>query len=91
MVDVPGAAFTTDLLGMRVVYAFTGRSSVNAFFQYNTDTHQVSSNVRFNLIHRPLSDLYVVYTHNWLEDIVAERFSTLDKRFASKVLYTHRF
>jgi hypothetical protein len=34
---------------------------VNAFVQYNADTHEVSSNIRFNIIHRPLSDLFIVY------------------------------
>ena len=29
--------------------------------QYAADTRQVSSNIRFNFIHHPLSDLYVVY------------------------------
>jgi hypothetical protein len=43
------------------IYAFTPRAFVNAFIQYNADTHLVSSNLRFDLIHRPLSDLYIVY------------------------------
>jgi hypothetical protein len=60
-VKLPNGAFTTDLVGMRLVYAFTGRASLNAFVQYNADTHQVSSNIRFNFIHHPLSDLYLVY------------------------------
>ena len=60
-VELPTGSFTTDLVGMRLVYAFTGRSTLNAFVQYNADTHQVSSNIRFNFIHHPLSDLYVVY------------------------------
>ena len=60
-VTLPTGAFTTDLVGMRLVYAFTGRASLNAFVQYNADTRQVSSNIRFNFIHHPLSDLYVVY------------------------------
>ena len=34
---------------------------LNGFFQYNTDTHQITSNIRFNVIHHPLSDLYIVY------------------------------
>ena len=59
--DLPSGAFTTDLVGLRMVYAFTGRASLNAFVQYNTDTNQVSSNIRFNFIHHPLSDLYLVY------------------------------
>jgi hypothetical protein len=60
-VELPTGSFTTDLVGMRLVYAFTGRASLNAFVQYNADTHQVSSNIRFNFIHHPLSDLYLVY------------------------------
>jgi hypothetical protein len=34
---------------------------VNALVQYNSDSRQWSSNVRFNIIHRPLSDIFVVY------------------------------
>jgi hypothetical protein len=61
-VSLPGSgAFTTELIGARFLYAFTARAFLNAFFQYNADTHQVSSNIRFNLIHHPLSDLYLVY------------------------------
>jgi hypothetical protein len=60
-VNLPTGSFTTDLVGMRLVYAFTGRATLNAFFQYNAATHQVSSNIRFNFIHHPLSDLYLVY------------------------------
>ena len=34
---------------------------LDALLQYNTDTKQFNANVRFNLIHRPLSDLFIVY------------------------------
>jgi len=34
---------------------------LNAFLQYNSDTDTWLSNVRFNLIHHPLSDLFVVW------------------------------
>jgi hypothetical protein len=60
-VRLADGSFTTDLLGARFTYGFTPRSFLNAFFQYNTDTHQFSSNVRFNITHHPLSDLYLVY------------------------------
>jgi len=60
-VTLPNGAFTTNLIGTRVLYSFTSRAFLNAFFQYNADTRQVSSNIRFNLIHHPLSDLYLVY------------------------------
>ena len=60
-VDLPNGSFTTDLVRSRFTYAFTPRIVVNAFTQYNADTHQVSSNIRFNWTHHPLSDLYLVY------------------------------
>jgi uncharacterized protein DUF5916/cellulose/xylan binding protein with CBM9 domain len=49
------------LLAARVNYGFTTTMFLNAFIQYNSDTKQWSSNVRFNIIHRPLSDIFVVY------------------------------
>jgi hypothetical protein len=60
-VALPSGDFTTNLIGTRFLYAFTPRAFFNAFIQYNADTRQVSSNIRFNLTHRPLSDLYLVY------------------------------
>jgi len=54
-------SFTTNLVGTRVVYALNPQAFLNAFIQYNSDTRQVSSNIRFDLIHRPLSHLYIVY------------------------------
>ncbi len=46
---------------------------------------------RFRWILTPGNDLYLVYTHNWLDEPALNRFATLDKRFASKILYTYRF
>jgi hypothetical protein len=60
-VTLPNGEFTTGLVGARLLYGFTPRAFFNAFLQYNADTHQVSSNLRFNFTHHPLSDLYLVY------------------------------
>ena len=54
-------SFNTNLLGTRLLYSFTTKMFLNAFLQYNTDARQFSSNVRFHIIHHPLSDLYVVF------------------------------
>ena len=59
--------------------------------QYDTQSAVLGWQSRFRWIIRPGNDLYVVYTHNWLDDPVANRFSTLDKRFSTKALYTYRF
>jgi hypothetical protein len=34
---------------------------VNALIQYNSEFKEISSNLRFNLIHKPLSDFFVIY------------------------------
>jgi Domain of unknown function (DUF5916)/Carbohydrate family 9 binding domain-like len=60
-VDLPEGDFATTLVGLRVLYAFTSNAFFNSFLQYNATTNQFSANTRFNIIHRPLSDLYVVY------------------------------
>jgi hypothetical protein len=58
---LPDGSFTTSLVGSRMTYAFSPRAFIDAFIQYNADTHQVSSNIRFDFTHHPLSDLYLVY------------------------------
>jgi hypothetical protein len=40
------------------------RMFLNALLQYNTDARQWSSNIRFNIIHRPLSDFFLVFNEN---------------------------
>jgi len=57
----PMHPFTTNLVTSRISYAFNTRTFLDTLLQYNTDLHQFSANVRFDLIHRPLSDLFVVY------------------------------
>ena len=65
---LPMHAFTTNLVASRVGYAFNTRTFLDTLLQYNTDLKQFSANVRFDLIHRPLSDLFVVYNEQQLTD-----------------------
>lgn len=60
-VKLPNGAFVTNLMSTRVLYAFSSRMFLNAFVQYNADTKQVSTNIRYQVIHHPLSDLFIVY------------------------------
>ncbi|MEO7135112.1 MAG: DUF5916 domain-containing protein [Vicinamibacterales bacterium] len=60
-IDLPSGSFVTHLVTGRVNYYFNTKMFVNALVQYNTDTNQWSSNVRLDIIHRPLSDIYLVY------------------------------
>lgn len=60
--------FTTNLVTSRIGYAFNTRTFLDTLLQYNTDLQQFSANIRFDLIHRPLSDLFIVYNEQQLTD-----------------------
>ncbi|MBI3941230.1 MAG: hypothetical protein HY315_10380, partial [Acidobacteria bacterium] len=65
-VDVKGGRFRADLYGIRFNYSFNPRMFVDAFIQYNTSTNKTLTNLRFNLEHRPLSNITVVLTEDRL-------------------------
>jgi hypothetical protein len=59
---------------------------VDSLLQYLDDRHQFNANVRFNVIHHPLSDLYLV----WNE----QQFTNADAINPGRsfiVKYTHMF
>ena len=53
-IDLTDGAYVSKLVAGRFNYNFNTRMFLNALIQYSTDTGQVSSNIRFNFIHRPL-------------------------------------
>jgi hypothetical protein len=65
---------------MRLDWSFTPRMFLNAFVQYNGEADTWLSNIRYNLIHRPLSDIYVVWN---------ETRSPAGTRRALLLKYTH--
>lgn len=60
-ISLPAVSYVSTLVATRINYNFNTRMFLNALVQYTTDTRQLSSNIRFNLIHRPLSDFFFVY------------------------------
>jgi len=90
-VNLPEGRFTTRL------YRFVGETQFSPFVtlvndvQYDTQSSVLGWQARFRWIVTPGNDVYVVYTHNWLEEPLLDRFATLDRRAASKILYTYRF
>ena len=63
-ISLPAVAYVSTLATTRVNYNFSTKMFINALLQYNTDSHQLSSNIRFNVIHRPLSDFFFVYNEH---------------------------
>ena len=79
------------------LYRVVGETHVSPFIaitnniQYDSQSRVLGWQSRFRWIVTPGSDVYLVYTHNWRDDALLDRFSTLDNRLASKILYTYRF
>ena len=62
-IDIPGAEpFDADVYGGRVTFAASTTLFTSAFLQYNSFTDDLVTNLRLNVIHAPLSDLFLVYT-----------------------------
>ncbi|MEE8348244.1 MAG: hypothetical protein V3R94_01645, partial [Acidobacteriota bacterium] len=60
-VSLPSGDFDTDLVAGRLSYSFNTSTFLNALIQYDSTRREVSSNIRFNFIYKPLSDLFLVY------------------------------
>jgi hypothetical protein len=60
-IELPNVSFDTNLASFRIDASFSTRMFLYAFVQYNTVTHQVLSNIRYDFIHHPLSDLFLTY------------------------------
>jgi hypothetical protein len=59
--DVPRERFTNSLFTLRANYSFSTNMFLNALSQYDPTSKLMNANVRFNIIHHPLSDLFIVY------------------------------
>jgi hypothetical protein len=86
-VKMPWGDFVVDLSTLRVDYTFSPRMTVRSLTQYNTSTHEISNNVRFNFIYRPGSDIYVVYNDLSQTGLPADIFGRKDRQLVVKATY----
>lgn len=61
--DLPHDSFDALIWTARANYSFTTNMFFDALTQYDPRAHLLNANMRFNLIHHPLSDLFVVINH----------------------------
>lgn len=80
-ITLPDAAFTADVYGGRVTWGLNTKVITSAYVQYNAQTDEVFSNLRVNVIHAPLSDVFLVYT----ERRSATSGDVIDRLFSFKV------
>ena len=81
-ITLPSGDFTTNLVNTRLLYAFNPRTFLNALIQYNNTVREIESNIRFNFIHRSLSDLFLVYN-----EVRATTGEVRERAFIAKVTY----
>jgi hypothetical protein len=60
--ELAGEEFTANLYNARVRYARNTRAFASLFAQYNQASEELVTNARINLIHAPLSDVFLVFT-----------------------------
>ncbi|MFC1543297.1 DUF5916 domain-containing protein [Candidatus Neomarinimicrobiota bacterium] len=93
-VQLPEGDFSTRLFRLVEEWHITPRVSVNGSLQYDDVSEIVGLYAKFRWIIRPGSDLYLVYTHNWLNDEEgSQRFNliTRSQGATTKINYTLRF
>ena len=65
--QLPAARFEALLWTARVNYSFTTNMFLDALTQFDPRQHVFNANVRFNVIHHPLSDVFVVFNEQQVD------------------------
>jgi hypothetical protein len=87
-VDVPQGAFRATVLTLRADYAFSTRLFLNSLLQRNNLDDRFSANIRIQYIHRPGSEIYLVY--NETREDQGGRLALADRSGAIKLSYLRR-
>lgn len=61
-ITLSGDSFNADVYGGRLKYAHNTRMFTSLFVQYVAQVEELITNLRFNFIHAPLSDVFFVFT-----------------------------
>ena len=80
--------FTTKLYRLDARTQFNPWIALSNNVQYDTQSQSLGWQMRFRWIRRPGNDIYLVYTHNWLD---SDRLVTYDRKASMKIVQTFRF
>ncbi|MCB9284779.1 MAG: carbohydrate binding family 9 domain-containing protein [Lewinellaceae bacterium] len=75
------------LVGPRAELSFSRSLFFSLFLQYNTQSHNVNINSRLQWRFRPVSDLFLVYTDNYLTDNFFFDFPVKNRALVLKITY----
>ena len=90
-ISLPEGTFTTRLYRTILDTQFNPWMAITNNVQFDSVSGVIGWQSRFRWIVTPGNDFFVVYNHNWLDDPLLGRFSTLDRRAATKIQFTRRF
>jgi len=89
-VELAQGKFSTSVLRFSANNQFSPWIGVANSVQYDSVSRILGWQFRYRWILRPGNDIYFVYAHNWFDNPIGPR-ATLDRKAATKILYTHRF
>ncbi len=90
-IDLPEGRFTTRVFRVIADTQFSPWIYLVNNVQFDSVSANIGWQSRLRWILQPGNDLYLVYTQNWHDDAVLDRFVTLERRGAAKFVYTYRF
>jgi hypothetical protein len=85
--QLAAGAATSTLITARLNVGFTTNAFLNAIAQYNSDADLLSANIRLHVIHRPLSDLFVVVNTRAHRGMAAADDGTVAVKFTRSVAF----
>jgi hypothetical protein len=86
--DMPGGAFVAHVPGLRLTWTQSTRLAAASYLQYNSLTRRFIANVRLHFIHRPGSDLFLVFNEEQETEAAPE--SLVSRGLALKLNYAIR-
>jgi len=90
-IDLPEGEFQTRLHRLTLDTQLNPWIYVVNNVQYDSVSRRLGWQARFRWTVSPGNDLFVIYTQNWVDDPVGDRFFTQDRRGAAKFVYTYRW
>lgn len=84
-IELAGTPIDADLFRARMQFGYNTRTFLSSFVQYNRVERELLTNVRFNLIHAPLSDIFLVFSERRRTAAAAGGTAVIDRGFTFKV------
>jgi hypothetical protein len=91
VVDLPEGSFETSVHRVVADTQFSPWIYLVNTVQYDTVSEILGWQFRLRWIVSPGNDLYLVYTQNWIDHPVIDRFTTQDRQASAKFIYTYRW